>query len=155
MPYKVTYTTKTLPTDLPDGAEVEDISLLPLSFETDAHDVPVTVGRRGYLTVLVVDSRVAELTDREATIVRDALDESLGQSLIEPGHKVRRLTDDEHMHWYEFAPDRWTAGLNKKLAKDNLERAVADLDDPTDMCANWTLDEIRESYGIASTPRYV
>lgn len=83
MPYEVTYTTSTRPTDLPEGAIVKEVSALPLEFEDSVHGQIISVERsvRCPDGVYVVAGGV-HLNPTEIRRVRDALTEALGETAV-------------------------------------------------------------------------
>lgn len=111
MPYQVSYKSDTIPTDLPEGASVEKISLLPLEVRTDldriievedgGHDETyLTVRETGAYSASAV---CAALPDDIARQIAHALLESIGEDpakpavaigkLVKSGTKVRTMFD--------------------------------------------------------------
>lgn len=156
MPYKVTYTTSTRPTDLPEGAVVEEVSALPLEFRTAEHGTEVSIHRRGELTTMVIATYRADMTDYETRRVRDALTEALGEATSPPSDgetdTKRRLIDGDYSTWFELSPGLWTLGSTLDQAKDNRSALLAFGHNLADNYADWSLGHIEAMYGIEVGP---
>lgn len=116
MPFEITYTSATRPTDLPEGATVKEVSSLPLQFATETHGYIVDVSRSVIVNGGVyLDVCSAHLTVDETRQVRDALNELIGDAVAtgwdgrsEPPADVVEIEDKDGDRWYRVKTDRWS-----------------------------------------------
>lgn len=119
MSYRVTYTTATEPTDLPEGATVEKISLLPVEIGKDSI-TPFSLEkseREDHVAFFWVNGQSKWLDREQTTQVRDALNELLGESApveewdghSEPPADVLETKDKDGDHWFRARNGKWAA----------------------------------------------
>lgn len=117
MSYRVTYTTATEPTDLPEGATVEKISLLPVEIGKDSI-TPFSLEkseREDHVAFFWVNGQSKWLDREQTTQVRDALNELLGESApvawdgrSEPPAHVDKTRDRDGDYWYRTSDGDWS-----------------------------------------------
>lgn len=117
MTYRITYTTDTRPTDLPNGATVEKLPVPPVEFDKDGQTLFALEESSldDYVSFFWINGK-GQYLDRDQTIqVRDALNELLGESVeewdghSEPPADVVETKDKDGDHWFRCDNDGWAA----------------------------------------------